>query len=612
MREAGRRGKAAEMITRRKQARAKKSELTKFAKKNKKNYFKNLATGKKFFARALRYANAAIADTKREKFNIWMQFAAKRFLADLARAKKAGNAFSFDEHQADRACRFIEGLPHVEGKWSSANIELHDSQVFFLVNVFGFRKADGSRRFDTALWAVARKNAKTTLAAGVMLYVMCEEPEAGGQIYSAATTGDQARAVYRIAKQMVERTTELRIAYGLAAYSLEIKRRDNDTFFKAINAKASTQDGLNPQAYVLDEVHAHKTHDLMNVLNSAQGARNNPLYLYTTTEGYETPGPWPEIRAYAQNILKGAVIADHFFAVYYSLDVEDKNLKTKQDDDFDDSKWIKANPLYDVNPILREKMHQLANEARSMAGKLGEFRIKRLNRQSSSANAWVDLLAWAKCAGPVDVESLEGVQCWGAFDLATTTDMAAWALVWNVADDWYCKLRYWVPQEMANLRREKRSANYQGWIDGGFVCATEGDVINYEVIFQDVMEDVRIYQPTKIAYDSWNAQQFVTRLVSEGLDLEMFIQGPKSYNPAMQALEKIYRSGRLHHGGNPVLQWNVANMVPRYDANMNMAPDKKRSVDKIDGAAALIMAVGMAVREVGDDSNGFFSEPVSG
>jgi phage terminase large subunit-like protein len=550
-----------------------------------------------------------MADSKGERFGIWIRLAAKRFFDDMDRAHRRGNEFTFSWRHANRACRFVENLPHVEGTWDTPNITLVPAQAFFLACLFGFRDADGGRRFTSAVYAVARKNAKSTLAAAIMLYVFCEEPEPGTQIFAAATTGDQAKVVWRIAKQMIERCWDLRMQYNVEAYSLEIRRFGNGGTFKAINAKASTQDGLNPQAFVLDEVHAHRTHDLMNVLTSAAGARVNPLFLYTTTEGYETPGPWPELRLFSQNVLKG-LTADHFLAVLYSLDEEDKMLGTKYDDDFDESKWVKANPLYDTNPVLRNALRKYADEAKGMPGKLGEFRIKRLNRQSSAAKAWVDIVKWKRCSGKVDLEFLRGYPCWAAFDLANTTDMAAWAIVWYVEGKWYCFVRYWVPQDAVEKRTERRSAPYQNWIEQKWVTPTPGDVIDYQIIEAQIVEDVRVYQPVKIAYDPWNAQQFVTQLTNQGLELEIFIQGPKSYNPAMQALEVAYTSTALNHGGNPVLQWNAANLVPRYDVNLNMAPDKKRSADKIDGMVALLMAFGFAVRETQDDSSGFFSSPV--
>lgn len=579
-----------------------------------KNRFKSLKSKRpQFVKRAIKYAELAVADTKGDRFNIWIRLAARRFLDDLKRAKGKSPPFKFDEARAEYVCNWIECLPHVEGKWDTPTIVLADAQAFFLVNLFGFWTKPDMRRFSVALFAVARKNAKSTLAAAIMLYIMCEEGEPGGQFYAAATTGDQAKVVWRIAKAMADRCFDLRQHYGVHGYSLDIKRHETASFFKPINAKASTQDGLNPQAFTLDELHAHKTHDLMNVLRDAAGARINPLFLYTTTEGFEGPGPWPEVRLFAQQILQKSVEADHFLAVIYSLDEEDDRLGTKLDDDFDESKWPKANPLWDVNPVLRQTVKALASEAKAMPGKLGEFRIKRLNRQASAAKAMIDIVKWKACAGPkrLELEDLAGMRCWGAFDLSSTTDMAAWCQLFYDDVRWYPFIRYFVPREAARFRTERRSAPYQGWIDAKWVTVTEGDRVDYGVIREQILQDVGLSNPIKIAYDPWNAQQLVTELTNEGLEFEVFVQGPRSYHPAMQALDIAYSTGALIHGGNPVLQWNAANLVPRYDVNLNMAPDKKRSADKIDGICSLLMALGLAIIDTDDGSAGFFEDPIA-
>ncbi len=480
-------------------------------------------------------------------------------------------------------------MPHVQGTWKTTTITLEPSQIFFIVQLFGFRDLAGRRRFSTALYAVARKNAKSTLAAAILLYCLCCEPETGPQIFAAATTGDQARIVWDIAKRMVERCAELRDAFDLEPFANTIANYQNGGSFRPINAKASTQDGLNPSGLCFDELHAHKTHDLLNVLLSAAGGRENPLFLYTTTEGYETPGPWPEIRAFAVQVLQGLIDADHFLAVYYAVDDED--------DEFDESIWGKANPLLGSNPVLRAAIRKEAIEAKSMPGRLAEFRIKRLNRRAAAARAWADVLKWGRCGGPVDLNTLVGSPCWAAFDLASTTDMTAWRLLWLKDERWYTWGRYWVPTDAVAQRTIRGMVPYAGWVASGLITQTEGDVTDYQTVKRDILEDCARFSPIEIAFDAWNAVQLANELMLEQLPLIQFIQGPKSYHPAMQALEREYYRGNFNHGGDPVLAWNIANIVPRKDANGNLAPDRKRSADKIDGAVSLLMAFGRAIAQ---------------
>jgi phage terminase large subunit-like protein len=558
---------------------------------------------------AIAYAKGAIADKKRVKHCEMIRQAAKRFLDDLNRAGKDSCIFYFDEWHANHPCDFIEKLPHIEGVWSSPDIELHPSHVFFVVQLFGFRnRITGNRRFTSALFAVARKNAKSTLASGIMLYCMCWEDEPGAQLISAATTYDQAAIIFKVAKAMVERTQDLREGFNLAAWAKAITRLDTGASFKALHAKASTQDGLNPSHVSLDEIHAHKNPDLLNVLTSAAGARANPLWLYTTTEGYTNPGPWAEIRKFAKRLLAGVFgyTADHFLVVFYALDNEDKTHGIEADDEFDESKWIKANPLMDVNPHLAEAIRKEAIEAKQMPSKLAEFRIKRCNREASTASGWVDLTKWQKCGAVIDVEKLKQYPCYGGLDLASTTDLCAFRLVWpNIDGKIYTLGWRWAPESAVAQRTERNTVPYAGWVEEGHLKQTEGDVTDYDVIFADIKALGEIFQIEEIAYDRWNATQLVNNLVRDGFVMIEFIQGPKSYHPAMQALEMAYVGGTFVHNHDPVLNWCASNLVARKDDNLNNAPDKKKSVDKIDDMTALLMAMGISLPPPAEEEKTF-------
>jgi phage terminase large subunit-like protein len=255
-------------------------------------------------------------------------------------------------------------------------------------------------------------------------------------VITAATTGDQARIIFNIAKRMVEQTQDLREAFNLEVFANAVTCWKVGGNLRPINAHASTQDGLNPSHVALDEIHAHKTHDLLNVLQSAAGARLNALWLYTTTEGYETPGPWPEMRTFAHQVLSGLIEADHFFALIFALDEQvgepGQPGFRSADGDFDESKWAKANPLMSVNPILEREIRKAAIDAKQMPGRHAEFKIKRLNRQAAAANTWLNIERWKRCNGPVDLAFLEGKDCWAGLDGAATTDIMAFRLVWRV------------------------------------------------------------------------------------------------------------------------------------------------------------------------------------
>jgi phage terminase large subunit-like protein len=558
-----------------------------------------------YFERAKRYAETAIADIERAEYGFWIQQAAQRFLGDLESAENGEADFFFDEWHCDDVCDFIEKLPHVEGQWDSPEIQLDDSHVFFLVNLFGFRKCEGyevenweggvfyPRRFSSALFAVARKNAKSLLASSIGNYCLTCEPEEGAQVVSAATTFGQARIVFDAAKKQVIKTPDLQSAFGLETWSKSITRLSTGASFRPIHAKAQTQDGLNPSIVLLDEIHAHKDSDLVNVLTSAAGARKNPLFLYTTTEGYIGDGVWSDLKSFAKSILKKSVEADHFLCIIYALDDEDKTFGVKEDDEFDESKWIKANPLMRVNPILLDSIRKEAIEAQSMPSKLSEFRIKRLNRPASVSNGWVNLTEWNKCAGQIDLDWLAQYPCYGGLDLAQTMDIASFRLVWNIEGVLYTHGLRFVPAECVARRSNRGTVPYSKWSHDGYLIETDGNVIDTARIEEEILKWFTRFKIKEIAYDRWNATDLVVRLVDKGLPMIEFIQGRFSFHPAMRFLEEHYIAGNLCHGGDPVLNWHAGNLVSRQDVNNNHQPDKNRSSEKIDDMVALIMACGI-------------------
>lgn len=481
---------------------------------------------------------------------------------------------------------------------------LQPAQIFFVVQLFGFRAPTG-RRFTEALYCIARKNAKSTLAAAILVTCLCLENTNGAQLLTAATTGDQAKIVWGIARRMVDARPDLKDSFGIETWSKAVSRYETGSTMKPINSKASTQDGLNPSHTTLDEIHAHKTADLLNVLRSAGGARGNPLWLFTTTEGYPNGGPWSDLRNFARMVLNRVIRADHFLVLMFTLDEED------EDHIFEERLWVKANPLIDTNPKLMAAIRKEAIDAKHMPSAAAEFRIKRANLPSSTSKGWVNLAKYNRCGGSFPLEELIGSPCYGAFDLASTTDMAAWWLLW-LHQGW-CVVagRYWVPEAAVAYRTERKTVPYASWVQAGYITQTEGETVDYEIVKRDIIADYARFAPTRIGYDPWNAGSVANDLVAEGLPLEQFIQGPKSYHPAMKAFEVAYLSGKLRHAGHPVLRWNFANMVARYDVNMNMAPDRKKSADKIDGGQCVVMCFGLAESDESAGFDAYLANPVS-
>ena len=532
---------------------------------------------------AYEFAEEAARDRYGRKHCKWIRLAAKRHLADLKKQRRKAYAFEFDEWHGNDVCDFLEKLPHVEGQWDSPTLDLAPAQVFILACVFGWRKkSDGTRRFTTAYIEMARKGAKSTLTAGVVHYCLSCEGELGPQVVIGATTREQADKVFGPAKKMAERTPAYREAFGVEVWANSITNADSGGFVQPINAKPSTQDGWNPFLVVLDELHAHKDRGLYDVMRSSFGARRSQLLWLITTAGYNVEGVCFEQRQFAVKMLEGVLEADHYFAAIFTLD--------EGDDEFDPTKWIKANPLMPTTPSV-DVMQAYAAEAHASPDSHAEFKTKRLNIWTSAKNGWLNMTRWQNCRLDLPAEG----PCFGGLDLASTEDITSFYLVWLTDDG--IRFRGWnyLPEATVRPRTERGNVPYQRWAREGWLTVTPGDAVDYAYILRDVQRALDEHEITEIGFDPWNATQLCAQLLEDGAPMVEIRQGPKSMHPAMQALERHLKMRRIDHGGDPVLTWAASNIVARRDVNENMAPDRKHSHEKIDPVVACLNGLARAV-----------------
>lgn len=555
---------------------------------------------------AVDYAVKAADPKNRKRYCKWVRLAAKRFLKDLETAKKRGSAYTFDPWCGNDVCDFIEKLPHIEGVWETPTIKLEPPQIFILVNIFGFRdRKSGRRRFTKVYIEMARKGAKSTLTAGISLYCLTCEDEPGAQVIVAATTGDQAKKVFGPAWQMVKRTPDLREAFGLSAwgsqqYPRSITCDDNGGFIQPINAKSDTQDGWNPYMGVLDELHAHKTRGLYDVINSAFGARLGYLMWAITTAGYNTQGVCYEHHKLVKKILEGLVEADHYFGIIFTID--------EGDDEFDEGAWVKANPMLGVTPTL-ESMRAYAKEALASPESLAEFKTKKLNVWTSARNAWLhteDIKRWKK---NLDLEALKPEPCYGGLDLSSTSDITAWGLNWEIDGRTKMYVRCYLPEDKVK-DAERRDVPYQLWADQGWLTLTPGNVIDNAFIQADIEKALDEFNVLAWGYDPWNATDIVSRLLENGAPMVEVRQGPKSMHPAMKEFERINHNKKrlVDFNGNPILPWAASNLVARKGPNEDLSPDKKNSHEKIDPMIAQLIAIGLRLQKVNANKRSVYED----
>lgn len=513
-----------------------------------------------------------------------IRLACQRYFRDQ---KRIYEGISLDRQAGERAIRFISSLKQTKGIYAGKPLSLQPWQQFLIFNIFAWKRADGSRRFRKAYIEVARKNGKSTLAAGVGLCGLFVDKEPRAEIYSAATTKDQAKIVFEEAKEMVKSCT-LKNRIGVFRNSLSYDA--TGSYFKPLSADYDTLDGLNPHISIIDEYHAHPTSGVLDVLDSAAGSRRNPLMFIITTAGFYRNYPCYAYRRNAINVLRGIAEDDSLFTLIYTLD--------EGDDWAEAATWAKANPNLDVS-VARDYIEQQVHDALNRPEAQVNVMTKNLNVWTDSAATWILDSKWMES---IDRETqLDHCRCWGGLDLSNVSDITA--LVLAFAENGKTQLLpfFWIPEETVQEKMRKENVDYQKWINEGFVRVTPGNVVDYAFIQKDIMNLGQKYDIQSIAYDRWNSSQTVIDLQNEGMVMHPFGQGYASMSTPTKAFEAGVLSRQITHDGNPVLRWMLSNVAIARDPSGNIKPDKSKSSQKIDGISAAIMALGEKMSEFKED-----------
>ena len=535
----------------------------------------------------------------------WTRAAVQRQIDDLAREPSEIWPWVFDEIKAQRPCIFIELLPHIKGKWARDGqlIQLAGWQCFIVTTVFGWVHRDtGLRRFREGYVEVPRKNGKSALSSGIALYMLSADGEHGAEVYSAATTRDQARIVFDDSRAMVERTPDMRSQLGVAILAHSITVAYTSSKFMPLAAEASTQDGLNVHCAIIDELHAHKKRDLYDVLDTARGAREQSLLWLITTAGSDISGICYERRTHITKILDRVVEDLSMFGIIYTID--------DNDDPQDPKSWAKANPNWQVS-VLQDDMEAAARKASAVPSALNNFLTKRLNVWVSGESPWMDMRAWERCAdSTLTLADFAGEKCYAGLDLAQKKDFAALCLVFQRDGVWYVFTRLYL-NELAV--QESGNAHLSGWARSGYVQVTDGDITNFDVIAEDMRSYCRQFDMQEIAYDPALSAYFATGLIEEGLPLVEITQRAMFYTPPLIQVENLVLEKKLRFDGNPVMTWMVSNLVVKVSKfNEQRSPTKERPENKIDGPMAMLMALGRAMANTKEDNIDDFINDIIG
>lgn len=522
----------------------------------------------------------------------------ERHYRDLQTAHKRG--FYFSPPHAWHCIDFVQGwFVHTTGPLGGKPIMLDGWQLFWTAVLIGWREVGTNlRRFRTGYEEVARKNGKSTWMAPIGTYLWMMDGEEGAQVYTIATTRAQAMPVFKPAFANVKRwvrksprlAKSIKIFEGANQEKMVLFGEYGESVYEPLAANAESLDGKNPYVVLVDELHAHKTREVWDVMKSALGARLHPLINAITTAGFILDGICVEIRTYLVKVLRGEVVDDRMFGVIYTID--------EGDDPYDPDTWVKANPSLGSAKTYTY-MQEQASQAKVLPSARAGFLTKDLNVFVGDALSWFDMTVWDKGGKKFDRDMLKGRRCFGGLDLASTRDITAFVLLFPPADgdedgDWYVLVWCWVPE--AKLQGDQDTgSDYKAWSKKGWLTVTEGDVTDYGPVRETILQAMQDYDVQEIAFDTWNSTHLANELLEKDVPMVKLPQNFGGLSPGAKHVERLVYSKRLRHAAHPVLRWCAGNVTLLIDSNENIKPDKKRSQGRIDPVVAMCMAATRAM-----------------
>ena len=512
--------------------------------------------------------------------------AVERFKRDLKRAQDPQCPFYFDERKAAIAVRFIGLLKHTTGDFAGQPFQLEPWQIFIVANLWGWRWKDtGHRRFRKAHIEIGRKNGKTALAAAIALLLLIMDGEGRPEVYAVATKRAQSKLSWQEADRF-RSGNEWLSEQIRSTPSKYIMTGPDESVFIALGGDGGGDDGLNPSGVIFDELHEWKLEGhlkLWDKMRTGSSTRPQPLFVTITTAGDTKSYLWKSERRYAEAVARGQQIDDTLFSFVCALDPDD--------DIFDPANWPKANP--GLGTIKKQRdIEDLANEAR--INPTAERQLKRYhcNLMVEPTAQGISHAVWIK--GNQPLPDLSGRICYGGIDLGWRDDLAAFWLVFPPPAP--TGLYYTLGWALCPLNgaRDVSSGEWQKWINEGLLIATPGTTTDIDQIKRLVTEAKRKYKLKGIALDGNNARQLGDELEKTGIPIVEHGQKGIHMNEPLRSLKAVCNEGRMIHGGNPLLEWCVDNMVVAIQGGL-MRPAKEHSRDKIDPAVAMIMGYSLCL-----------------
>lgn len=514
----------------------------------------------------------------------------------------------FDFERVDRVIKAIGALRHTKGRWAGTPIVLSAIQVAYIVApIFGWvhRNAQGNlvRIVQEAYIEMPRKGAKTTLAAALGFYLAFADGEAGAEVIFGAGSRDQAGQAFKPLAALVKSSPLLQRA-GIVATKRTISQDVTSSVISTASSRGDLSHGANVHGGLVDELHVHKDDSILEAIESGTGAREQPLVtIITTADDGQTTSVYAQRRRMIEQVCQQVLDSPATYGVIFALRELD------QEDDigfyFTEEAWQSANPLYPITPNP-EFMAKAADKAKANPVALASYLRLHLGIRAKQAKRFFDLARWdASSQGPLDEASLEGEVAFGGLDLGNVSDLTAlsWLFPYVQPDGtlgYRAVWRLWVPESAMPGLDAATNRNASAWVREGWLTVTPGDVTDYNLIQRQIEEDADKFNVQSIGYDRWNSSQLVINLLENGIPMEKVSQGVNSLSAPLKEMSRQVLLKTFDHGGNPVLRWMADNLRVYADAGGNIKPDKAKSMDKIDGIAAALNALFLAMNEEAD------------
>jgi phage terminase large subunit-like protein len=522
--------------------------------------------------------------------------AVERFFTWIEESEKDG--YHLDHEKGMKIINFFPTfLNHTIGKIAGQPFFLAPFQQFTMYNLFGWINSNtGYRRINTIYDKRAKKNGKTAEMAGLALYCLSFDLEMEAQIYVGATKEEQARICWKQAKMYIDSPVANPKLRNMGFYCQQkvIGFKRTGSTMMPLGGDSKTQDGVNCHLGIIDEYHGHKDDSVKENLESSTVQRSQPIIYQITTAGSNVQSACKRYEESVIEVLEGRNIDHSLWIMIHDIDQED--LQTEQSWE-NSNLWAKANPLLG-NGLALEGIEKEYTKAVNQPSKIRNFKTKNLNMWVDQQFDWIPNDIWMR--NKVDNIPLDKFTTYGSYaglDLSTTTDLSAYVIL-SEPDEFeerYAKFYLFCPKDTIEKRSREDRVPYQYWADKGYIIATPGNVIDYDIIEETINTTYHFHKVKRLEYDRYNATQLIQGLQENGLNVSEFSQAIGTISAPTKELEKLVYSDKIKHDGNPAVAWMLASCAIYTDANENIKVHKGRSGAngrRVDGIIGLINALG--------------------